>query len=322
LDFTKPIVRESPYKPASQVSVMPPLGQMMPGVVSKEEPPALVAETCGVQVLETPSGERLVTGTDEMTFAAISEGLRQHLGIDVGLAEIAKWFPQERLDAQNAIRSKGSKIEPWLAGRMKKKFETAVSLSVKTAAPGALKAALDKLPDGKIPEGPPLFASANKGPGITPDFERIVETVYAVDAWREFEDLERNIEIGDGRGDYATVREHLDGAERRARRAHALYLSAKLELLKFETECEKVTAAMRQKATDALQDEKRDGDRRKAITDADVRAKMAEMFPEEFGHQEIKLAKLKGAVAHLERIADLWKGRPYTASTILSTLRK
>jgi len=151
---------------------------------------------------------------------------------------------------------------------------------------------------------------------------RIVESVYAVDAWRDYEDLERNLEIGDERGDYRTVAAHVDGAEKRARRAHALYLSAKLELLRFEKESDKVMAAMRQQATDSLEDDKARGERKKMITDADVRAKMAEMFPDEVGHQEEQLAKLKGAVAHVERLAELWKGRCYSAGVILSNLRK
>jgi hypothetical protein len=225
-----------------------------------------------------------------MDLSTLAAGLKKCLNVDVALPVIAKWSPELRNDAEQAL---AGKILPpdWLmlAG---------------------------------TPKSVPLFASANKGPGITPDFERIVEAVYQVDAWREYEDLEANLEIGDERGDYGTVAKHLDGAEKRARRAHALYLSAKLELLRFETECQKVQAGMRQKATEVLSDEKEDGGRRKQITDADVRAKMAEMYPDEFVHVEERLAKLKGAVAHMERLADLHRNRCFSASTLLSTLRK
>jgi hypothetical protein len=168
----------------------------------------------------------------------------------------------------------------------------------------------------------PLFASANRGPGITPDMQRIVEAVYAVDAWRDYQDLEQNLEIGDQRGDYKTVAAHVDGAEKRARRAHALYLSAKLELLRFEKESDKVLSGMRQKASETLEDEKSAGERRKAITNEDVRSQMAAMFPDEVGAQEEKLAQLKGAVSHMERLADLWKNRCFSAGNLLTTLRK
>ena len=49
-------------------------------------------------------------------------------------------------------------------------------------------------PAEKLP--PPLFTSANRGPGVVPDLERIIETLYSVDAFKEYEDLERNLEVG------------------------------------------------------------------------------------------------------------------------------
>ena len=178
--------------------------------------------------------------------------------------------------------------------------------------------------DALAANGVPLFATAHakRGGGIAPDFARIVEHVYAVDAWRDYEDLERHLEIGDGLTDYRTVATHLDGSEKRARRAHALYLAAKLELLKYETECEKLKAPMRARAVDALDDEKTRGERKKAITNDDVRAWMMERYHDELAHQEIELARLKGAVSHLERLAELLKNRCFTASTLLTTLRK
>jgi hypothetical protein len=232
--------------------------------------------------------DQKVTGTEEPTIAHLAGGLKKCLGIDLPLSVVAKWTPAQRADASNAIAAGGSAIAPWL----------------------------DALRGGA------LFASANKGPGITPDFERIVESVYQVDAWREYEDLEKNLEVGDGRSDYGTVAKHLDQQEDRARSAHKLYLSAKLELLRFEAECLKVQAPMRERATGVLSDQKADGDRKKVITNADVDAKMAELYPDEFAHQAEKLAKLKGTVSHMERLADLHKNRCFTASTLLSTLRK
>ena len=172
-------------------------------------------------------------------------------------------------------------------------------------------------------EGPPLFATANSGQaGIQPDIQRIVETVFAVDAWKDYEDIERNLEIGDQRVNYAVLMEALDKAERRARRAHALYLAAKLERERWELDTGVVDAEMRQAATDKLEEEKDKGIRKKQITDADVRSKMAELYPDEWKSQEMTRVKLRGTVEHLERLAELSKNRCFTLGTMLSNLRK
>jgi hypothetical protein len=176
---------------------------------------------------------------------------------------------------------------------------------------------------GTAKPGVPLFASTNTGvTGIAPDVARIVEAVYAVDAWKDYEDLEATLEVGDQRGDYRTLMEYLDKAEKRARRAHALYLGAKLELVKWELDHDAVRGRMRQQATDALQREKDAGDRAKRITEADVDAQVADMFGDEVRGQAIQRAKLKGTVDHLERLADLWKTKCYSLATMLSNLRK
>jgi hypothetical protein len=49
---------------------------------------------------------------------------------------------------------------------------------------------------------------------------------------------------------------------------------------------------------------------------------MADMFPDEWAAQELTRVKLKGTVEHLERLADLWKGRCHSLGTMLSNLRK
>lgn len=168
---------------------------------------------------------------------------------------------------------------------------------------------------------PPLFVSPHKGPGLAPDMERIIETLYRVDALAEYEELEKALTIGEDRGDYGTLRLQLDKAEDRARRAHKLYLSAKLERTRYELDADAVRAAMRQKAIDELELDKKAG-RTKRIANDDVDAKMAEMFRDEWRDQAIKRAQVKGMEDALERLADLWKQRCFTLSTLLTTLRK
>jgi hypothetical protein len=214
---------------------------------------------------------------------------------------------------------------------LRKRSEAAAELAAKMVTPTADTAASNEAVSkamfdrpAVVPTPPPLFASANswQGPGVHPDFERIVETIYQTDAFKDYVDLESSLEVGDQRGDYRTLTEHLDKAERRARRAHALYLGAKLERARWEMDSEVTLAGMRTKASDELEEEKDRGERKKAITDADVRARMAELFPDEWRHQELKRVKLKGTEEHLERLADLWKVKCFSLSTMLSNLRK
>lgn len=184
----------------------------------------------------------------------------------------------------------------------------------------------DNSPGVAGPTGPgpavPLFASANKGAGINPDMQRIVEAIYRVDASVEYQDLESNLEVGDQRGDYGTLLKHLDKAERRARTAHQLFLGMRLERKRWELDADDVTASMREKAVAALEKEKLLGDKTKRITNDDVDAQIRQMFRDEFRAQSIKRVQLAGAEAQLERDADLWKARCHTLGTMISTLRK
>jgi hypothetical protein len=177
-------------------------------------------------------------------------------------------------------------------------------------------------PKDEAPKHPPLFVSANKGPTITPDFARIVESVYASDAFADYDDLEKNLEVGEQRGDYLTLREHLDKAEMRARRAHKLLLGAKLERSNWERDAEVTAAGMRRKAAEELEDEKADGTRKKMITDADVTARVAELFPDEWRAQEQMRHKIKGTESTIEHLVGQWNSKPFSLKTLLETLRK
>lgn len=173
----------------------------------------------------------------------------------------------------------------------------------------------------KRPPPPPLFASANKGPGISPDYERIVERVYSVNALEDYEDIEKSLHVGEQRGDRATLLKALDEAETKSRIAHRLFLGARLEKVRYEVDADAVMGAIRQKATDLLEDEKADGTRKKAITEADVTSKMVELHRDEVLHQRERKEKISGTVLHLEKLADLWQSRCRSLATMISNLR-
>jgi hypothetical protein len=177
----------------------------------------------------------------------------------------------------------------------------------------------------ELKKPPPLFASAQGTagvPALTPAMESIVESVYDTDIQASYSELEKMLSIGDQRADYATVLRHIDNAETNARKAHKLFMGAKLELEKWELDSAAVLSKMRAAAVEALEEEKIRGDRKKQITNPDVDAQIAAMYPDEWRHQRIKRERIKGTVASLENLSDLWLVRCKTLSSILSTLRK
>jgi hypothetical protein len=173
------------------------------------------------------------------------------------------------------------------------------------------------------PEAPPLFEHANRA-RLAEGFQQIVETIFVAlpDVKREYDRLVAQLRVGERRSDNATLREALDDAEDNARRAHALYLTARTEQERFELDAEPAGAAMWEKATRVLQQEKDQGLRSKQITDADVRAMAATLFPDEWRSHNLRLAEVKKMVEGCQHLAELWKRRCSSLETLLQTLRR
>jgi len=160
-----------------------------------------------------------------------------------------------------------------------------------------------------------------KSPELTPDFEHIVERVYQVDALKEYNRLEAALRVGERRTDRGALNFALDEAENNARLAHALYISAVLERARWEADAEIIMAPVRSIAVAELEKDKRDKIRTKDITDADVRAKMAALHPDEFKDHKDRSAKIKGMEDQLKRIADLWQSRCSSLRTMMDKVR-
>ena len=170
-----------------------------------------------------------------------------------------------------------------------------------------------------VAEGVPLGA-----PTMGPGFERIVQRVFRVDVWKEYEELEAGLKF-DGpahQKDYADLVDALDAATDNARRAHRLVAAGKVLLETFEIDVSLVMGDMRAQANASLQDEKAKGIRNKAITDADVESWMASHFADEYRSHTERRAKAKRMVDHLERLADLWKTRCGTLDTMVKGSRR
>ena len=182
---------------------------------------------------------------------------------------------------------------------------------------------------GEMFEGPSRSTSTKTGsstsstapPSRRADFDQIVESVYRLDIRAEYDSLERELVVRDNEGDRGTLRSYLNRAEDNARRAHRLYLAAKIEAERTELDEQPLIGAMRREANDRLQREKDAGKRSKAITDADVSTLAASMYPNDWPKIHERIAKAKGTAEHLERFADLWRSRCGTARSLLESSR-
>lgn len=158
------------------------------------------------------------------------------------------------------------------------------------------------------PKNPFQWPNANqaKDRGLREDLVRLVETIWVDDIHSTWKELEKALELGEKRSEHAHVIRALDKAGKRADRAYRLYLTAKLARDKWEAENESVWGGMWSKATASLQHEKDTGVRSKQITDADVKARVATLYPDEYRAQEERRRSVELTVRALERLADIY----------------
>jgi hypothetical protein len=157
-------------------------------------------------------------------------------------------------------------------------------------------------------------------PEHEPGFARIVERVFDLpDPDAEYQHLEQALTVGSQ--EFDSLFAALDSAESNARRAHRLYVNARLEHDRYTHDCEVVTAALWSAAQASLQADKDAGLRTKQITDSDTRHKASELYPDEYRDISTRTAKADGMLKHLERLADLWQSRCRSLSALLATKR-
>jgi hypothetical protein len=193
-------------------------------------------------------------------------------------------------------------------------------------ASGALQRAMVEETEkeaNRAAKNPTNWGSANRAQEGDPSsgFQQIVETVFVNDPKALYDHLEKQLVVGDKRTDHGTVAQHLDEAELNARNAHRLWQSAIVERKRWELDNEVVFSAMRGEATRALQHEKEAGTRAKQITDADVEARIATIYPEEYKAQEIRRVKMKAMVDSMGNLADVWMSRCKSLNALLSKQR-
>lgn len=151
-------------------------------------------------------------------------------------------------------------------------------------------------------------------------FQRITARVFDLpDPAAEYDELERALKLGVT--SYETIALAVDAAEDNARRAHRLYVCARVDAERFNIDSGIVEAAMRTEASAELQRERDSGSRTKQITEGDIAAKIASLFPDEHRDLSEKRIKNRKMVEHLEAFAGLWRSRCYTLAKILESKR-
>jgi len=157
---------------------------------------------------------------------------------------------------------------------------------------------------------------------LADDMRRIIESVFVIDYKREWERLHEDLTVGENRGDYDTIRRCLDAAEDNALKAHKLAMNVKLEFDRYKMDLEATQSAMRSEASEVLEAEKAAGERKKSITEADVRAKMVELHPDEFRSQELEVRKFELTVRQAEKLSEVWSQKSRTLNAIIRTMRR
>ena len=183
----------------------------------------------------------------------------------------------------------------------------------------------------------PLFENAN-GPeldsGLHAGFVGIIETMRVDDVLGTYKTLCTKLKCGQAiRDDKGRLREALDEAEDNARLAHLLWSNALVEQARFEYDAATTFGNMWTQAVESLEstanepyDEEEPKGRkrakvRKSITNEDVKAKCAEMFPPQWRSHHIGEVKVKAMVAHMKELSDQWSQRCRSLEVLLNTCR-
>ena len=160
--------------------------------------------------------------------------------------------------------------------------------------------------------------SDDTGPKLSASFAAITETVFELaDPMTEYEVLEKALKLDDALAP-AVLQAALNDAEDNARRAHRLYVIARADYERFESESRPVIEGMRDAANRELQAEKDNKQRSKAITEDDVIGRASVLFPDEWRSVHNRHVKAEGMLDHLKVLANLWAQRCYSLSTMLN----
>lgn len=170
-----------------------------------------------------------------------------------------------------------------------------------------------------------VFESANAPKEVPlPSFMAPIISATLVPADKIVEEAKRlreELSLFDKRTEHGHLMRANDTAEANAHMAHRLFLTVRLELEKWERDNEVVFGNLRSESNKVLQREKDLGHRSKAITDKDVEAKMAELFPDEWRSTEGRRKEAEAAVESFRDLHFQWQSRCRTVNAMLKSSR-
>lgn len=153
------------------------------------------------------------------------------------------------------------------------------------------------------------------------DVDRIASSMVVSDPLKEYDRLERELQVGDNRFDSGHVLTALDQAEANARMAFRVYVTLVRDVERWRLENAEVFGTMRREATQSLQAEKEAKSRNKTITEADIEAECAVMFSDQWTDQEMRKLKAKQVVESARNLLELWTKRAMSLTSLASKLR-
>lgn len=190
------------------------------------------------------------------------------------------------------------------------------------AAPGERKEERQKIADEGFADhvnGPPKPTTVDLPPELEGLMKRVLIPVEEIE--KAGEELEEGLRAFDGRTEYGMVLKRTDEAVEKFRKAHHLLTTTQIMTRQWEVDTERTRAILWEAATAQLQDEKDAGKRNKTITDADVRARVASNYPDEYIVHEMNEAKLKRLAESFVNLVEAWKKRCDTLNQMLAKSR-
>jgi hypothetical protein len=153
-------------------------------------------------------------------------------------------------------------------------------------------------------------------PELSPALAGMVETTFELaDPEALYEELVAALDRRDALTP-GVLREQLADSARLYREAHRLYIVARADYDRFESDFAVVEAALRDSATRELQKEKDVGLRSKQITDGDVRSRVADMFPDQWREMCDRKVRADKMIEHLKHLCEVFKVRSFALRTL------
>lgn len=204
----------------------------------------------------------------------------------------------------------------------RKAIETKPQLEETPVDPGeTVFAPADDAPPGD--QFPTLEKEANVHPEPSPGMRRIISHIFDSDedVWETYQQLKQALKVGERRTDYGTLMHALDEAEENWGKAHRLYCIARVEQERVEMDAAVLESVARREALKQLEAEKDSGQRKKQITEADIEARVLEVYPEDARRlRELKL-KVRKTVENAQELVSMWSSRTRTLQTMVGKLR-